>query len=134
MYNICQSFNFFDVIEEYYASTVRQPRKNSMHFMKFSVCSCWKERFFCMCQWTIDIIKNNWKWKLWTIIVHWNTVEFNKDVTLSIIEMFALFQRLPLYLKTRLPVLLNSTRIYRFCLKILLLIILTIDVYRLTRI
>lgn len=61
MYNMCQSFNFFDVIEEYYASTLRQPRKNSMHFIKFSVCSCWKERFFCMCQWTTDIVKNNWK-------------------------------------------------------------------------
>lgn len=61
MYNICQSFNFFDVIEEYYASTVRQPRKNSMHFIKFFVCSCWKERFFCMCQWTTDMVKNSWK-------------------------------------------------------------------------
>lgn len=111
---------------------VRQPRKNSMHFMKFSVCSCWKERFFCMCQWTTDMVKNNGSENCEPSLCI--EIEFNKDVTLSIIEMFALFQRLPLYLKTRLPVPLNSTSIYRFCLKILLLIILTLNVYRLTRI
>lgn len=60
MYNMCQSFNFFDVIEEYYASKTAEEELACI-LLNFLFVLVGRKDFFCMCQWTIDMVKNNWK-------------------------------------------------------------------------
>lgn len=66
---------------------VRHLRKNSMHLIKFPVCSCWKERFFFACvNGPLTELKiagsENCKPSMYI------EIEFIKDAFLSILEIF----------------------------------------------
>lgn len=88
MYNICQFFNFFDVIEEYYVSKIVKEEQYVFYEIFCLFLLEGKIFFVCVNGLLIQLkIIGSENCELLLCI----EIEFNKDVILFIIEMFVFF-------------------------------------------